>query len=71
MSHKIYWCCFVDHWIGIHVCFFFLKEEFIYVYILINGKLNKIKSGCAYGAGLLVNYNDIAGIYSGIVFGIG
>jgi MFS transporter, ACS family, solute carrier family 17 (sodium-dependent inorganic phosphate cotransporter), member 5 len=28
-------------------------------------------SGCAYGAGFLVNYNDIAGAYSAIVFGIG
>lgn len=28
-------------------------------------------TGCGYGAGFLVNYNDIAGSYSGIVFGIG
>lgn len=26
-------------------------------------------SGCAYGCGFLVNYNDIAGSFSGIVFG--
>ena len=29
-----------------------------------------MNSGCAYGAGFLVNYNDVAGAYSGIVFGI-
>ena len=29
-----------------------------------------IKSGCAYGAGFMVNYNDVAGPYSGIVFGM-
>lgn len=28
-------------------------------------------TGCAYGAGFLVNYNDISGSYSGVVFGIG
>lgn len=28
-------------------------------------------TGCCYGAGFLVNYNDVAGPYSGIVFGIG
>lgn len=28
-------------------------------------------TGCGYGAGFLVNYNDIAGPFSGIVFGIG
>jgi ACS family sodium-dependent inorganic phosphate cotransporter-like MFS transporter 5 len=28
-------------------------------------------TGCGYGAGFLVNYNDISGPFSGIVFGIG
>jgi hypothetical protein len=28
-------------------------------------------SGCAFGAGFLVNYNDVAGPYAGIAFGIG
>jgi len=27
--------------------------------------------GCSYGAGFLVNYNDIGGSYAGLVFGIG
>ena len=27
-------------------------------------------SACTYGAGFLVSYNDIAGVYSGIVFSI-
>lgn len=29
-----------------------------------------IHSGCGYGAGFMVNYNDIAGPYAGLVFGM-
>jgi hypothetical protein len=28
------------------------------------------KSGCAYGAGFSINYNDASGAYAGVVFGI-
>ena len=28
-------------------------------------------TGCGYGAGFLVNYNDISGAFSGVVLGIG
>lgn len=29
-----------------------------------------IESGCQYGGGYLVNFNDIGGKYSGVVYGI-
>lgn len=32
--------------------------------------LGLASTGCAYGAGFMVNYNDIAGSYAGLTFGI-
>jgi ACS family sodium-dependent inorganic phosphate cotransporter-like MFS transporter 5 len=29
-----------------------------------------LNRGCAYGAGFMVNYNDIAGSYAGFTFGM-
>jgi hypothetical protein len=46
----------------------FVTCEFKYVGVALL-TLGLAFTGCAYGCGFLVNYNDIAGSFSGIVFG--
>lgn len=64
MRHTICWRSFVNIWLSNNVNKTLINSE---------KKRNSnclISSGCGYGAGFMVNYNDVAGAYSGLVFGI-
>lgn len=51
----------------IGLCFVTCGEPYVGVALLVYGLAT---TGCSYGAGFMVNYNDIAGQYAGLVFGM-
>ena len=64
----ICWRCLVDARFGVHV-----SHEVSSQAVLSKSRRSRLPghfSGCGYGAGFMVNYNDIAGSFAGLVFGM-